>query len=160
MKRLLIGLFVVGCGSGAPGEVEMGPVPSMGASGAEWEVAGQPGTPPTRVAGPAYSASAPPADPPELLEAPPPEPAPAAPIAQPACLPGYHEPPSKACCLIDVIPAGSCKCAEYDPPGDTRGRLVVAGDLCFDSCSFGPDGHEVAHAFCVPGGLAADRILK
>jgi hypothetical protein len=146
MKRLFIGLFLAGCGTGAPGSVEIGPAP-------EEELL------PSPPSAPIQSATAPPEAPPEedppLLESPP-DPAPAAPPTDLAPA-GFHEAAGGACYLPDVLPVGACKCAVYDP---VTKKLITPGDMCFDSCSYNAEGIGVMHAFCVDGGLATEMRPK
>jgi hypothetical protein len=138
MKRLLIGLFLAGCGAGAPGMVDIGPEPEPEAPVEAVEPA-----PPARAA-------------PVLTEAPQPEPeviaAPSVPDEPPPPA-GFHEAAGGACYLPDVLPKGSCRCAEYD----AAGKLIREADnLCFDSCKYNEQGIAEMHAFCVDGGLATD----
>lgn len=145
MKRLLIGLFVVGCGAGGPGEVVISAEPEP--------VAEAPAPVDYSLVPLTHEIPGPPT---EVLEAPP-DPTPGAPTpGSGGCLPGYHEPPSKACCLLDVLPAGFCKCTEYD----ATGKVTVVGEQCGDSCGLNSDGIAEIHTFCVVGGLAADRVLR
>lgn len=139
--RYLLALLAVSACSGDPGTVEITAEPVSAVK-------------PDLRASKLEQAQPVPEEPTEILEAPP-EPVPAAPIAPSPCLAGYHE-SGGACCLINVIPVGSCKCTEYD----SSGKITVLGEQCFDSCALNDDGIAVAHSFCVPGGLTAEMRPK
>ena len=134
--RYFLGLLALTACSGDPGTITITAEPAP--------VEATPAPAPT------FTAEKPPTEPvePPLQEAPP-EQLPAGPPA------GFHEHPSGACYLPDVLKAGDCKCAVRAPGGN----ILVPGTVCFDSCRYNENGIPETHAFCVDGGLSADRRL-